>query len=390
MKKNLIVLFAQSLMMLGLSQSVDAQDTTHTFHPSGKVWGYAFGDYYYKAHSDSLNRGGSNQYTGVPQSRSAFQFRRIYLGYNYDIAPKFSAEFLLAAEDDISGGDLLSNGKFAPYIKLADIQWKNIFRGTDLVVGQQSTPTFALLEEPIWGYRSIERTITDIRRTPSYDFGASLRGKFDPSKGNFGYDVMVGNGSGAKIETDNFKWFYGDVWAKALNKKLVFDLYADYERLNWVPGFHHSRNMTKAFVAYTTPTLTIGTEAYVNYLQKDALGTLLNSKTVDTTNAMAEGISIFITGTILKGQLSFFARTDFYNPDTRYDKTTYSVYKSLTSNYDANNREQFITAGLDFTPVKNVHFMPNIWYNSYTNQGAVSERDYDLVYRLTFYYVYGK
>ena len=30
---------------------------------SGRIWGYAFGDYYYKAHTDTLNRGGSNQYT---------------------------------------------------------------------------------------------------------------------------------------------------------------------------------------------------------------------------------------------------------------------------------------------------------------------------------------
>ncbi|HTS44987.1 MAG TPA: hypothetical protein VMH01_11370, partial [Puia sp.] len=31
---------------------------------SGRLWGYVFGDFYYKGHSDSLNRGGNNQYTG--------------------------------------------------------------------------------------------------------------------------------------------------------------------------------------------------------------------------------------------------------------------------------------------------------------------------------------
>jgi hypothetical protein len=67
---------------------------------SGRLWGYAFGDYYVKAHSDSLNRGNANQYTGIPTSRSAFQFRRIYLGYDYNISSKFSAELLLAAEDN--------------------------------------------------------------------------------------------------------------------------------------------------------------------------------------------------------------------------------------------------------------------------------------------------
>src|SRR5215469_14122789 len=67
---------------------------------TGRLWGYAFGDFYYKSHSDSLNRGGNNQYTGIPQSRNAFQFRRIYLGYDYNITKKFTAEVLLAAEDN--------------------------------------------------------------------------------------------------------------------------------------------------------------------------------------------------------------------------------------------------------------------------------------------------
>src|SRR5580698_1030784 len=67
---------------------------------AGRVWGYAFGDFYYKPHSDSLNRGGSNQYTGIPQSRNAFQFRRIYLGYDFNLNNRLSTELLLAAEDN--------------------------------------------------------------------------------------------------------------------------------------------------------------------------------------------------------------------------------------------------------------------------------------------------
>src|SRR2546421_9384542 len=127
------------------------------FKPSGKLWGYAFGDFYYKAHADAQNRGGSNQYTGIEQSRNSFQFRRIYLGYSYDITRKFSAEMLLAAEDNITtsagatSGDLLTNNKLTYYIKLANIRWKNIWKGTDLVVGQVATPAFPLLSETIWG-----------------------------------------------------------------------------------------------------------------------------------------------------------------------------------------------------------------------------------------------
>jgi hypothetical protein len=366
-----------------------------SFKPSGKLWGYAFGDYYYKAHSDALNRGGSNQYTGIEQGRSAFQFRRIYLGYNYDISRKFSAEMLLAAEDNVTtsagvtSGDLLTNNKLTYYIKLANIRWKNIWKGTDLVVGQVATPAFPLLTEVIWGYRSIERTVADVRRTPSYDFGATLQGKFD-AKGNFGYNLMVGNGTSAKPENDKFKWFYGDVFAKFLDQRLIFDLYADYERLNWTPTLHHARNMVKGFVAYTTPDVTIGVEAFINHGQNDVIG--MNTVSKDTISANARAISAYIRGKITKDKLGYFARVDSYNPDANYDNTFYDTYKGMTSTYEPNNKELFITAGLDFTPVKNVHFMPNIWYNRYTAQQAglsgTSYRDHDLVYRLTFYYIY--
>jgi hypothetical protein len=389
---------------LFLSDSLKAQFTINSDSAfkagspnSGRLWGYAFGDFHYKDHSDSLVRGGSDQYSGVPQKRNAFAFRRIYLGYDYNISKKFTTELLLAAEDNFNltaangttttSGDLLTDNKLSFYIKLANIRWKNIWKNTDLVAGQVSTPSFPLLTEKIWSYRSIERTIADIRRTPSFDLGVTLQGRFD-DKGNYGYNVMVGNGTGAKPENDKFKWFYGDVYAMFLDKKLVFDLYADYQRLNWIDGFHHARNMFKGFVAYTTPDITVGAEAFINHGKNDVVG--INGTLNDTTDANAAGISTYIHGNIIKNKLRFFARFDIYNPDTKYDNGAFTKYTGLTSNYEPNNKEDFITAGLDFTPVKNVHFMPNIWYNKYITQQSGSNTDNDLAYRLTFYYVFGK
>ena len=45
-----------------------------------------------------------------------------------------------------------------------------------------------------------------------------------------------------------------------------------------------------------------------------------------------------------------------------------------------------------------VHFMPNVWYNSYTSQiltpttnnGPQYATDHDLVLRLTFFFAFGK
>ncbi|MGH2642877.1 MAG: hypothetical protein ACRDE2_02920, partial [Chitinophagaceae bacterium] len=169
----------------------------------------------------------------------------------------------------------------------------------------------------------------------------------------------------------------------------MIDFYGNYERLDWKAGFHHSRSMEKLFIGYTTPKITLGTEGFVTWLRQDV--TAMNYKTLvtDTLNGLATGISVFVHGPIIKNKLGFFARMDQYNPDTKYNNVHYSKYSSFSSNYEPNNKQRFITAGLDFTPINNVHLMPNIWYNSYTNQGVQGGmKDYDLVYRLTFYFIY--
>ena len=416
---------------------------------SGRLWGYAFGDYYYKTHADSLNRGGSNQYTGIPKDRTAFQSRRIYLGYDYNITTKFSAELLLAAEDDAptatssltsaptitstststttvtspttatttttttstttanaGNNDALQDNKLAFYIKLMNIRWKNIWIGTDLVVGQAATPAFPMITEKVWNYRESERTISDIRRTPSYDMGATLQGTFDPDTKNFGYDVMVGNGTSAKPENDNFKWFYGDVYGWFLDKKLVVDVYADYERLNWTFAWHHSRQMLKGFVAYTTAPLTIGVEGFLNNLKNDNFATTIAGP-VDTLNSQASGISFYVHGDIVKDKLRFFARFDTYNPMNVVNNSLYKSYKGNTGNYndgtptvpaggpnDETYKQEFLNIGLDFIPAKNVHVIPDIWYNHYATQlsglSGAYNGDYDLVYRMTFFFTFGK
>lgn len=446
MKKTFTKISIYCSLFLLLAGAAMAQSTDSVFKPSGKLWGYAFGDLAYKGSGDTLGstagtqnggRGGSNQYTKVAPNTNMFQFRRVYLGYDYNISPKFSAEFLLAAEDDWAGGivpgtgDVLANNKFTPYLKLANLRWKNIYRNADLVIGQSATPTFAkngsgMASEEVWGYRSIERTITDVRRTGSFDFGAALQGKFDKD-GHFGYVAMVGNGNGAKAETDMYKWFYGDIWGKFLDKKLIVDLYQDYEKLNWgvwAPGAktgiespnghrYQDRNMTKLFIAYVVPKLTVGFEGYMNTLMGDVIVTGVDKNTYyRTTKAM--GLSFFVKGRITAEKWGFFARFDNYDPSGNLKNIVNEVntksYSVSTSQYEPTTKEMFATFGLDFTPVKNVHIMPNVWLNTYAsaldatgsnsattpikysamNSNVTGIKGTDAVYRLTFYYIYGK
>ena len=68
-----------------------------------------------------------------------------------------------------------------------------------------------------------------------------------------------------------------------------------------------------------------------------------------------------------------------------------------------NYNEGFLTVGLDYTPNKNVHIMPNIWMNTYSDMRTKPasydatkasdrtkyyDRKSDMVVRLTFFYVF--
>jgi hypothetical protein len=371
------------LFFIGGNAFAQTDTTKKEFKPSGKIYGYAFGDYFYKMHADSAGRGNS-QYSNMPETTNGFELRRVYLGYDYNISERFSTELLLAYE----GQTLSDNATRTTYLKTANVRWKNIYKGADILFGLQGTPAFPMLTEKVWGYRSIEKTIYDMRKgAPSNDLGIGIQAKIG-ADGNYGYDLLVANGAGNKIETDIFKKFYGDFWAKFLKQKLVFDLYTDYERTNMTPNFHKYKNTIKFAAFYTTDAITVGAEVYTTTLHNyiGFTDTTVTPFAHDTTDGMVMGISGFVRGTIIKDKLSFFARYDMYNPDTKFNKDyVYSMGSAPVT-------ESFLTAGFDYTPHKNVHIMPNLWYNSYTSRSKTAsgkvKSDFDMVPRLTVWYIF--
>lgn len=262
--------------------------------PVRRLWGYAFGDLYYNQHADATQRGPEAMYNNVPANRNAFQFRRVYLGYDYDIDQRFTAEVLLASEPNantgtaagtsLANGDNLVDGKMGFFIKNFNLRYRNIWKGTDLVVGEMSTPGFALneggtngatsLSEATWGYRFIEKTITDYHKNNSYDLGVALQGTFDPATKNFGYVFMIGNNTSATLtpaanpNAGFYKIYYGDLWGKFFDKQILVDVYGDYAPNSSTPTVgNQSHSMQKIFAAYVNPKISVGVEGYVEELK---------------------------------------------------------------------------------------------------------------------------
>lgn len=374
-----------------LSVTAMSQDTTKVkeeFKPSGKLSGYAFGDYAYKLHADSAQRGGL-QYSRLPKNYSSFNFRRIYLEYDYNFSPNVSSQLLLAhestSEASSSNSDVLTDNNRAVYIKAINISFKNIIPRATIVAGQQATPTFATLSEKIWGYRSIEKTITDMRGvSSSTDLGVGIYGKIGKNE-NVGYDVLIGNSNGAKLENNKYKKIYTSLYVYFFNKKLVIQGNYEHDRTALTP-VHQDINNFKAYAAYHTSSTTFGVEAFTQLKTNNTLYIQVPDSLY--SDVSPTGISFYITQQITPDKLRFFVRYDIYNPDSKYVSSNKYI-----SGYNT-TKESFATLGLDFIPYKNVHIMPNLWYNQYGSKIAGAsgnlKRDYDLEARITMYFLFNK
>ncbi len=340
---------------LFLTAAVFAQEK-----PGGKVWGYAFGDYFYKLNGTAVEISPS-QYSAMARDFQAFQFRRLQLYYDQNIGEKFFSRFMLEANDKSPQPD----GKFGDFVKTAYIEWKNIIPRGSAALGLYPSPTWAWLTEKVWNYRSIEKSIADFRGMGgsggASDLGIVLRGNFDAGS-RYGYGLMIGNGTGQKAENNKYKKFYGELSAKPVNR-IILEAYADYE-----PGASDKNISTlKGFAAYQTSRLSTGVEAA--YQTQENAGPSGYDKT-------PFGIAFFAWGPVPSVEkLNAFARFDFFNPNTQVTDSGFNEY--------------FFVAGLDYMPVKNVHFMPNLWLNSFSDKSpAELKKDADVALRLTFYYIY--
>lgn len=357
------------------------------FKPTGKIFGQVFGDFQYKLTApDSSNLrtyGSKAQYAfvnGYNDKYYSFDLRRVYLGYSYYFSEKFEAQVIFSHE-----GNLDASGQRTLNIKAANIRWKNIFKGTDLIFGQQGTPIFTTNSEMVWGYRSVEKTITDMRGiASSNDFGISLRGKY--FDGNTGFNLMIGNNNATKPENDTYKKFYEDVWVKLLNQKLLLDLNTDYEITSLTPNgpnYKHSlkSKMTiKGCVAYQNKKFSTGIEVFSatwrNYAYtKDTA--ITNPKPNDTLNVKPFGTSVFVRANIVTkvinnkeiSMLSVFGRYDLFNPDLKFS----SAVKYTNGSINGHVKETFIVFGLDYMPIEDFHIIPNVWVNNYKENASTTD-----------------
>jgi hypothetical protein len=342
--------------------------------------------------------------TVVPGTKDfqAFQIRRVYLTYDNDISEKFTARFrfeanAIASENGSSAtASRLSGSSLGQvFIKDAYVKWKNIFAGSDLIFGIQPTTAYDI-SEGVWAYRSLEKTIMDLRGIiSSRDMGLALKGKLDEG-GMFQYWFMAGNNSGNDDATDRHKRVSLNLQVKPV-KNVIVDLNGDYiskypindPASTTVPKATVSNSVLtySLFAAYNDPSLVmLGAEVFMQSQQNGEVDPAdLTGKTLKSLNAL--GLSFFGYYWFTP-EIGVIARYDIFNPNT---DSNFPV-ASAGPGYAASLTRNYLIAGLTFRPDKNVQIMPNIQMETYQAPRNVTSNaatiNASVTARLTFYWVF--
>lgn len=343
-----------------------AQEITN----KGKLSGYMFGDYFYNLTRDTGIASLPDVANGGARDLNGFQLRRVFFTYDYDISDKFTTRFRLEADQAAN----TSNNRIGVAVKDAYLQWKGIFKGSDLIFGIQPTPSFEV-SESLWGNRFLEKTIMDLRgiSTPR-DIAIALRGNLF-SDGLLKYWIMIGDGSNNSPEVDKYKRFYAHLQLNPV-KDLTATFYADFKVR---PDINDPNSTTNPPATLSNNDLTYS--VFVGYKKKDAFSagveTFLNQRQngmitgTEIKDKIAMGISLFASYNFIK-QLAIVGRYDYYDPN-------------IDSDVKGDLRNWFVFS-LNFKPDDKVTISPNViieTYESLPNGRAIKS---SITPRITLFY----
>ncbi|MFA8436433.1 MAG: hypothetical protein ACEPOZ_18140 [Marinifilaceae bacterium] len=299
-----------------------AQEKTE-FKPSGKATGKVFWNYHYDM-------------TDGETQESAFEIKRAYFGYKYNISKNFSAAVTFDVGKNDGGSD------YTAYLKKAQLDWK-MSPVVKLSLGMIGLEQFSD-QEKFWGYRYILKSFQD-----QYGFGTSadlgVKAKFKLTD-ELSATAFVINGEGyKKIQDEDGKQKVG---ANLVYKKkgLTAKVYYDANTTTVVEEGGAEDDVTVS--AFST---------FVGYKFSDAfrMGAEYNMLFNGTKYSKAaqdhdmEGMSVYSTYTFSK-KVEVFGR---------YDYLTSNKLEGETEEWNLSKNGSAISTGVQYAPVKGVKMALN-------------------------------
>ena len=369
--KQLILFTLTVFFAIGFMESAVAQSDSESKEPDSRVWGYIFGDMFWKADGDTA-LWGNGEFMNTEKNVLGGRLRRIYLGYDHDITPNVTTRVLL----ETNAGTTDPSGKFSPIIKLGYLKWSipgDFLYNQELSVGLIPTPIFSFPEKT-FGYRSVEKEALDARGIGrSTDQGISYSADFDENS-DFGFTVLVGNGTGTRPTEDKRLEYTGSLFAKFFDSRFTIEAMFNYKSL----GENRETSILRSFLGYQSDTFRFGGE----------IASILNS--VETPEGFNDVepllFSLFAAFNIpqIGDNVEFFGRFDRFNPDTdfRADKVFPDDPRFFSN-------QLLVIAGLNYQPIDRVNIIPNLYFNIYDAKASgIASRKTDVILRTTLYYTF--
>lgn len=281
------------------------------FEPSGEVFGKIFTNF--------------NTSISGPEHQTAFEVRRAYLGYEYQISGEFSAEVKIdiGSPNDVSQYSLLR--RFG-YFKVAKLQYAP-FDFLELTFGLQSTTQFNV-QEKFWKRRYIIKSFMD-----EYKYGSSadigVKAAWLSDKVDVDFALFNGEGYSSLQNDDTFKGALGATF-RPLNG-LVTRIYGDFSSKTVNQG------TTSLFTGYRNDWFSAGGEYAFHF----------NRNFHEDHN---------INGFSILGDMKIFPKIWIFG---RFDKVESNILEGSTVPWNLSRDETSLTAGIEFIPIKSVKIAAN-------------------------------
>ena len=162
-----------------------------------------------------------NDFTKEVTKKSAFELKRVYLGYKHDFNDTFSAKVTYDIGSNSGGSE------YTAYVKIAQLDWKlnpKVKLSMGLIGNKQFND-----QESLWGYRYAQKGIlNEFKFGPSADLGINSEFTINPK---FKINLFILNGEGYKsLQDDNGNQKMGTSFIYNFSKKLTGKIYMDSQR----------------------------------------------------------------------------------------------------------------------------------------------------------------
>ena len=315
------------LFTLSLAINVDAQENCETI---------------LKVHS--------NFYKGLTEEdkSTAFEMKRVYLGYKGDISDNFRAEAKLDIGSPEDQSQYSLQRRYA-YFKTAYLEYHQ--ENLSVYFG-----LFAMMQfdkqEKNWGYRYITKSFMDeYNFGPSADIGVGARYKWNDY---IETDIVISNGEGYKnLQSDNS---YKTAFAISFFplKNTLFRLYYDFLKKDEL------QSVFAAFLGYTGNDFRLGAE----------WNNMYNKSFISGQNLT--GFSFYSTYAI-NDKWGIFGRYDYLSSTTQANETLpWNIFHDGSS----------IISGIEYTPAKNINCAIN--YQDWVSMAANGPNKSYIYFNLEF------